>query len=127
MSGGGLIVPTSAINNVKYGVFTASLAQAAATYDLFTATGDVMIKRIAFYNDAAAAGLVSAAIATNDTVPVAYLAAVLLAALTGGLNLTAFAGPSYLKSTKKAQYTIVGLGTAGTIKAFVEYMGGDLA
>ncbi len=117
MSGGFSAPATSQVK-----VFTANLAQSAGTYDLFTATGgDVLIKQIALYVETAAAGLTSVAVQTDDTTPVAILSSTLLAALTVGKNLTAFAGPSLLKSGKKAQYTIVGVGSAGSLKVAVEF------
>ncbi len=58
---------------------------------------------------------------TNDTTPTVVLASLLLNALTGGLPLTNYTGPLYLRDTKKLQYTIVGTGTAGTLIAVVRY------
>lgn len=107
---------------VKQKLFTLNLAQVAATYDLLSASGgDVNILNITFYNDVAAAGLTSVTAASNNTTPDALLAAVLLATLTGGKNLTPLTGQFVLASTKKIQYTIVGTGSAGTIKALVRY------
>lgn len=63
-------------------------------------------------------------VSTNNTTPDPLLASVLLAALTGGENLTSFVGPLVLPSTKKGQYTIVGIGSAGTITVVVEYYKG---
>lgn len=103
--------------------FTANLAQNAGTYDLFTADGPVVIDSINFYNDVAGAGFTSVSAATNDGTPTTLLAPVAVATLTGGKNLTPYAGPLVLGDTKKGRYTIVGNGTAGTIIALVKYRG----
>lgn len=51
-----------------------SLNQAAATYTLFTASGDVLIEDISVYCTAAAAGpLTSVSIQTNQTTPRVFL------------------------------------------------------
>lgn len=103
--------------------FSMNLAQVAGTYDLFTADGIVTIDSIEFYNDVAGAGLTSVAAQTNDGTPETLLAAVPVASLTGGVNLTPYTGPLVLGDGKKGQYTIVGNGTAGTIIALVRYHG----
>lgn len=122
---GGLSAP--ATSQVK--VFTVSLAQSAGTYDVFSASGgDVFIKRIVPYVDSAAAGLTSITLQTDDTTSVAILSSTLLAALTAGKNLTPFTTPTLLKSGKKGQITIVGIGSAGSLKVAVEFYksNGDL-
>lgn len=103
--------------------FTMDLAQVAGTYDLFTASGNVVIDRIDFYNAVAGAGLTSVSSATNDGTPTTLLSSVLLAALTGGVSLTPYTTPFVLGDGKKGRYTIVGTGTAGTIIAIVKYRG----
>lgn len=116
----GIISPASPIERIA--VLTASLIHTAATYDLGTVSGGAIeIADICWYNDVAAIGLVSVVAQTNDTTPTVVLATVLLNALTGGLPLTSYAGPLYLPSAKKLQYTIVGTGTAGTLIAVVRY------
>lgn len=103
-------------------VFSANLAQVAGAYPLFTASGgDVLITSIDYYVTVAAVGLTSVSIATNDTTPVTLLTSVLLVNLTIGLNLTRFTAGALLLSGKLANYTIVGTGSAGTIKCAVKY------
>lgn len=109
--------------------FTMNLAQNAATYDLFTASGgNVVIKSVTYHVETTATGLTSITAQTNDTTPITLLGSTAAAAITAGKNLTAYAGPSVLASGKKGQYTIVGNGTAGVITAIVEYVsaGGSL-
>lgn len=107
--------------------FTVNVQQAAATYDLCTATGgDIYIKSAKVYVGTAVTTLTSVAIQTNMTT-----ATNIMTSTEGGVaNLTAdkqivtaFAGPSFLTSAKKIQFTIVGATTAvGTMKLVVEYM-----
>lgn len=116
----------------KSKTFTINLSQVAATYDMCTASGgNVDVVGIEFYNDVAATGLVSMTVQTNDTTVTTVLASVLLAALTGGKNLTNLTTSFILPSTKKIQYTITGTGTGGSIKATVRYFstvaGADIA
>ncbi len=118
------VVDTS-LSKVK--VFTANLAQAAATYDLATvnATGGVLIQDIQMYMSVAGATFTSLAIQTNDTTSVPILSAVegALALLTVGKNIAkAFTGPTYLHTSKKIQYTIVGATGTGTMLVVVRYM-----
>lgn len=118
---GGYVVSTS----LKSKTFTANLSQAAATYDLCTATGgDVFIKNISVFSGVAAGGLTSVSISTNNTTADTVLASTLLAVLTGGKNLTPLTTITLLASTKKIQYTIVGTGNAGTLLVTIEYYQG---
>jgi hypothetical protein len=101
--------------------FTVNQNQGAGTYDLCTASGDVLIKSVSFFQSVSAGGLTSMTIQTNNTTADILLASTLLAVLTGGKNLTALVTPTYLPSTKKIQYTIVGAGNAGSLLATIEY------
>lgn len=114
------------IAQLKAKVFTLNLAQAAATYDLAicNSVGGVVIQDIQFYMTVAGATFTSVAVQTNDTTPVTFLSSVegALAGLTVGKNITkAFTGPTYLHTSKKIQYTIVGLTGTGTMIAVVRY------
>jgi hypothetical protein len=103
---------------------TLNLAQVAGTYDVLTASGgDILIQDVTIFNSVAALGLVSAALATNNTTPDVLLAAGtgLLGALTGGKNFTPVQTPIYLPSGKKIQGAIVGTGSAGAIIVTVRY------
>lgn len=114
--------PTSDLEKVKTAYLTFNIGQAAGTYDLGTVSGgDILILQVAPYNSVAGAGLTSASIQTNDTGVTTILATTLLAALTGGLNLSLFNTPFVLPSGKKIQGTVVGIGSAGTIKLAVRY------
>lgn len=125
--------PLSDTQKLEVKQFSINLAQNAATYDLFTASGDVSILSVDLYVSVAGTGLTSVSVQTNDTTPVVVLASGsgLVAALTIGKNLLNLASQFFLASGKKVQYTIVGTGSAGTIKAVVRYMrataGADIA
>ncbi len=121
ISGG--VVPLSP----NYKTFTANLNQAAATYDLCTATGDVLIKIVTIFVAVAAIGLTSISISSNNTTADVVLASTLLATLTVGKNLTPVSLPFLLPSTKKIQYTIVGVASAGSLTIGLEVLGGTLA
>ncbi len=112
-----------AVNYARAKSFTFTLTNNAGAYALATATGgDILVLDCLPYNDAAAVGLTSVSISTDDTTPVAILASTLLAAMTGGKNLTALTTPFVLKSGKKIVGTIVGTGSGGTIKLAVLYL-----
>jgi hypothetical protein len=107
-------------------VFTANLAQAAGTYDLAAAnaTGGVIIHDIQIYVVTAAATLTSVAIQTNDTTSVPILSAVegAVANLTVGKNVSkVFNGPTYVHTSKKIQYTLVGTTGTGSLLVVVRY------
>jgi len=106
--------------------FTLNPVQNAGTYDIATATsGDIWIRAAKVYTGTAITGLTSIAIQTNMTSPTSLMTSTegLLAGLTADKVITtAFSGPTLLSSTKKLQYTIVGTGSAGTMKLVVEYM-----
>jgi len=114
--------------------FTLNLAQAAATYDICTASGgDVLVMIAAPFVSVAAVGLVSDSIQSNNTTPDIIMAAGvgLLGSLTAGKNMAPFATAFVLPSGKKLQHTIVGTGSGGTILLAVQYMrlaaGADIA
>lgn len=101
---------------------TCNLAQGVGTYDVLTVSGgDVLIDKVIAYVSTAAVGLVTDAIATNNTTPDVILAALAAASITAGKNLTPVISPIYLPSTKKIQHTIVGTGSAGVINIVVFY------
>lgn len=107
--------------------FSANLGQAAATYDLVTASGDVMITKIVLYLTVAGVGLASVALATNQTVPFAILSAAdgaVANLLLGKVLPTTWTQgqPFVLRSGQKIQYAIVGAGAAGTMKVDVTYL-----
>lgn len=111
---------------IKAKVFTLNLAQAAATYDLVTcsATGGVLIHDVQLYVSTAGLTFTSVSIQTNDTTPVNILTSIEggVANLTVGKNITkVFTGPTYLHTSKKIQYTIVGLTGTGTMIAIIRY------
>lgn len=115
-------------------IFTTSLNlnQAAATYDIATASGEVIIVGVALRVGTAAGGLTSVSIQTNDTTPFE-----IMSAATGAIgNLTAQrtiitdwlqANPWILSTGKKLQYTIVGAGNAGTIACSILFRQGALS
>lgn len=118
--------PTPDTSLIKTKVFTANLAQAAATYDLATcnATGGVVIHDVQIYVATAGATFTSVAIATNDTTAVAILSAAegAVANLTVGKNVAkAFTGPTYLHTSKKIQFTMVGSTGTGSLLVIVRY------
>lgn len=107
-------------------VFSLNLAQAAATYDLAicNTVGGVIIQDIQFYVTVAGSLFTSVSVQTNDTIPVIVLSSVegALANVTAGKNIIkAFVGPTYLHTSKKIQYTLVGLTGTGTMLAIVRY------
>jgi hypothetical protein len=104
---------------------TVNLAQAAAAYDLFTATGDIYVEDINLYCTVVGATFTSVAIATNDTVPIVIMTAAegALANIVAGTNFQpATKGKTFrLKSGNKVRYTIVGSTGTGTIIATCKY------
>lgn len=104
--------------------FTINLAQAAATYDLFTASGDVAIEDISYYVSTVGATFTSVAVQTNDTTVLALVSAVegAVANILAGKTLRPAAAQSFqLRSGKKVQYVIVGVTGTGAIKAVVRF------
>ena len=92
-----------------------NLNQAAGTYTLLTATGDVYVEILQCYVKTAAAGLTSALIETNHTVAKSIVASALLAAITADLLMTVVTPAFVLPSTKVIRGTIVGSGSGGLI------------
>lgn len=109
--------------------FTANLAQAAGTYDLCTAAGDVLIypAMLAIYVTTAGATFTSVAIQTNQTNPTNILTAGegAVANLTAQKNV-AHAIPTsqaiLLKSGQKLRYTIVGATGTGALEVAIPFM-----
>ena len=102
--------------------FSANLAQAAATYDLATATGgDVWLAEAIVYVTTAGATFTSVSIQSNDTTPVTILSAAegAVANVTVGKNLKLFSSAAFIASGKKLQYTIVGVTGTGLLTVAV--------
>lgn len=100
-----------------------NLAQAAATYDLLTATGgDVYCDVQIVYVKTAAAGLTSAQVVTDHTTPKAVISSTVLASLILDAILTLSIGKFVLPSGKKIRGTIVGTGSAGLVYVVVNYV-----
>lgn len=116
-------IPDTQLSKTK--VFTINLAQAAGTYDLAVANaiGGSVIESVNFYESVAGATFTSVSVQTNDTTPVEMLSAVegALAGLTVGKNIKLFNTQTYLHTSKKLQYTILGLTGSGTMLAIVRY------
>jgi hypothetical protein len=104
---------------------TINLAQAADTYDLFTATGDIYVEDINLYCTVVGATFTSVAIATDDTVPTVIMTDVegAVANIVAGTNFQqATKGKTFRLGTgKKVQYTIVGDTGTGTMLATIKY------
>lgn len=100
---------------------TANLSQAAGTYDLLTATGDVMLEWGTVYVVVAGVGFTSWTIVTDNTTPITILASTTLANTTIDKNLGPFWTPQLLVSTKKIRYTIVGTGSGGSARLVMGY------
>ncbi len=117
--------PVADTTQTKSKVFTLNLAQAAATYDLATcnALGGVHIISIDFYCTVVGATFTSVSCQTNDTTAVEFMSAVEggVANITAGKNVKNYTTQSYLHTSKKIQYTIVGATGTGTIIAIVRY------
>ena len=102
--------------------FTANLAQAAATYDLATATGgDVILEWAIVYVTTAGATFTSVSIQSNDTTPVTILSAAegAVANVTVGKNLKLFSSAAFIASGKKLQYSIIGVTGTGLLTVAV--------
>lgn len=109
-------------DKVQVAYLTLSLT-GTGTVDIGTVSGgDILIERIAFFLSAAAGGLTSVAVKTNNGTLDTLLAATILALLgVTGTNLTAFSGPIVLPNAKKIQGIFVGTGNAGTLRVAVVY------
>lgn len=107
--------------------FTANLAQAAATYDLCTASGDLFIFKMGIYVATVGATFTSVAIQSNQTT-----AFVILNAADGAVaNVQAQrsmpttwtqASPWSLRSGQKIQFTLVGATGTGSLRVQVQYL-----
>jgi hypothetical protein len=104
---------------------TINLAQAAGTYDLFTATGTIFVEDINLFCTVVGATLTSVSVSTNDTVRTVILTAVegAVANVVAGTNMQpATKGKSFrLLSGGKIQYIIIGATGTGTILATIKY------
>ena len=106
--------------------FTANLAQAAATYDLCTASGDVLIYRAGIYVQTVGATFTSVSIQSNGTT-----AWIILSALDGALaNIASQRSmpttwsqedPLSLRSGQKIQYTLLGATGTGSLRVQLAY------
>lgn len=105
---------------------TLNLAQAAGTYDLVTASGDVFIplKELALYMATAGATFTSVAIQTNQTTPEVVLTAgegAVASLPAQKIVVHANEKGIYLASGQKIQYTIVGSTGTGSMIATIFY------
>lgn len=98
-----------------------NLAQAASTYTLLTANGDVWIEDIQAYVKTAAGNLTSVTIQSNHATPKSIVASILLAAILIDLQLTIVSGKFVLPDTKLITGTIVGTGNAGLIYVIAKW------
>lgn len=109
----------SSPNTVVY-EFTANLAQAAATYDLCTVTGDMFIEKFAIYVATVGATFTSASVQTNQTTAWNLMTsaegAVANLAAQKNMNTATTNIPFVLKSGQKIQYTIVGPTGTGSLR-----------
>lgn len=102
--------------------FTGNLAQAAGTYDLCTASGgDLIIQKVVIYMATAALTLTSVSLQSNDSTAFTILNAAdgAVANLLLGKAITTTwtqVQPFTLRSTKKIQFTIVGVTGTGSMK-----------
>ena len=106
---------------------TINLAQAAATYDAFTATGDVFIEDYTLYVTTVGATFTSVSIQTDDAVPRVLLtdAEGAVANIVDETNIVsankALNQSFRLTSGKKIQYTIAGATGTGAMVMCVKY------
>ncbi len=102
-----------------------NLNQVAGTYDLVTASGDVLIVGLSLYVSVAGVGFTSVSLQTNQTNATTLLSAAegVVANVVVEKNMAfAFAAfPVQLRSGQKIQYTIVGDGAAGEISVVFVY------
>lgn len=101
-------------------------AQAAGTYTLLTATGDVLVTVNRFYQITAGATFTSISIQTNDTTAFSLMTSTegLIANLTASKNITTanITTPFLLKSGKLIQLTIAGSTGTGTGTLGLQYV-----
>jgi hypothetical protein len=118
-------VPGTSLVRVATSVHT--LNQVAGTYTLLTATGDVYLQDAVFYNSVAAGGLTNIKVNDDNATPDLLLAQVLLAALTGGVNLVSnFVAPVLIPDGHKIRLVQVGDGNAGELRCFFRYLPASL-
>ena len=103
----------------RFSTFTINTNQAAATYDLFTSTNDVVIdpQLSTWYVNVAGGGFTSVSVQTNQTTPYVWLSSVegALATFTAQATLSPTAdSPFMMRNLQKMQYTIIGAGNAGS-------------
>lgn len=104
--------------------FTLNLAQAAGTYDLCTASGDVLIEDVRYQVTTVGATFTSVAVKNNESTLYTLLSAVegAVANILAGTNLSPAAAQKLrLPSGKKLQYIIVGATGTGAIKAVITF------
>ena len=105
--------------------YAINFAQAAGTYDITTAVGDVLIENYCIYVATAGATFTSAALFINDTTPFNLMTAVegAVANLTAGKNMVPANQGKAMRVTsgKKIQLTMVGSTGTGTAKLVVTY------
>lgn len=113
---------SSSADQIRYAKGLFNLNQAAATYTLLTATGDVWVEIVAAYVKTAAAGLTSLTIQTDHTTPKSVVASAVAVAVTQDLSLTIVTASFLLPSTKHITGTIVGPGSGGEIDLVVRWL-----
>jgi hypothetical protein len=104
----------------RWSTFSLNLNQNVGTYDLFTATQDVVIdpQLSAWYVNAAATGLTSISVQSNQTTPYVWLSSAegAIAALTAQATLSPAANSQFMLRGAKMQYSInTTNGTGGLI------------
>lgn len=109
-------------DQIRYIKGTFNLNQAAGTYNLLTAAGDVWVEVVAAYVKTAAGGLTSVSIQTDHTTPKSIVASALLAAVTQDLSMVLVVSSFLLPTTKHISGTIVGTGSAGEIDLVVRWI-----
>jgi hypothetical protein len=119
VSGG--VFPTS-----KTADTTANLSQPAGTYDLATASADLLIETASILVTTAGSGFTRVSIETNDATPFAVLSSGdgAVANLTAGrqLQTTWHQGqPILLRAGQKLQYTIQGATGVGALRCVFQY------
>lgn len=105
--------------------FTLSLGQASGTYDICTASGDLLIDMANVYVATGALLVTSVAIRTNQSTPTDMMSAVegALANLLSQRNmvLASATRPIYLASGQKLVMVLVGLTGSGSLKLNLRY------
>lgn len=111
----------SDLNGIRVKTAVFNLAQAAGTYTLLTAVGDVWVEVQQAYVKTAGAGLTSASIATNHNTPKSIVASTLAASILQDATPSVVTNNFYLPSGKAIQGAIVGTGSAGEIDVVVKW------